>query len=157
MDLNTQIEEMATSLLMKPGHFLVEVVISGNRVQKKLIVIIDGDNGVTIEDCANLSRSLSGKLDETNLISEHYTLEVTTPGVDFPLKLKRQYQKNVGRGFKVTLKDKSVVKGKLVNTTADSIELEFEEKTGKGKMKEMKKMDIPFELIDKAFVQISFK
>lgn len=157
MDLNTQIEEMATSLLTKPGHFLVEVVISGNRVQKKLIVIIDGDNGVTIEDCANLSRSLSNKLDETDLIPEHYTLEVTTPGVDFPLKLKRQYKKNVGRGFKVTLKDKSVVKGKLVNTLSDSIELEYEEKTGKGKKKELKKMDIPFDMIDKAFVQISFK
>ena len=157
MDLNTQIEEMANSLLPKPSHFLVEVVTSGNRVQKKLMVIIDGDDGVTIEDCAQLSRSLSSQLDETNLISENYTLEVTTPGVDFPLKLKRQYRKNVGRGFKVTLKDKSIVKGTLINTHSDSIELEIEEKKAKGKKKELKKMDIPFDMIDKAFVQISFK
>ncbi len=157
MDLSAKIEEMATSLLARPDHFLVDVIISGTRVQKKLVVIIDGDNGVTIEDCAFLSRSLSGRLDETNLISENYTLEVTTPGIDSPLRLKRQYKKNVGRGFKVTLKDKSVVKGKLIGTKSDSIELEFEEKPAKGKKKEIKKMDIPFEMIDKAFVQISFK
>ena len=157
MDLSNKIKELATSLLVNPDHFLVDVVVSGNRVQKKLMVIVDGDKGVTIEDCAALSRSLSDKLDETNLISENYTLEVTTPGVDLPLKLKRQYKKNVGRGFKVSLKDKSVIKGKLVNAGEDTIELEFEEKAGKGKKKELKKMEIPFDMIDKALVQISFK
>ncbi len=157
MDLSTKIKEMATTLIKEPAHFLVDVVVSGNRVQKKVVVIIDGDRGVTIENCAQLSRALSAQLDEGDLIPDNYTLEVTTPGVDFPLKLKRQYAKHIGRGFKVTLNDKSLIKGKLVSTFEDHIKLEVEEKTGKGKKKELKTIDIPFDNIDKAFVQISFK
>ncbi|MEQ8423420.1 MAG: ribosome maturation factor RimP [Cyclobacteriaceae bacterium] len=146
---------MTASLLKDPAHFLVDVAVSGNRVQRKVMVIIDGDQGITIEDCAKVSRALSAMMDEKNLIEENYTLEVTTPGVDSPLKLKRQYKKNVGRGFKVTLDDKSVVKGTLVTADDSSIQVEVEEK-GK-KKKESKTIDIPFDKIDKALVQISFK
>ncbi|MFZ1807976.1 MAG: ribosome maturation factor RimP [Cyclobacteriaceae bacterium] len=157
--MSTSITEMAASLLKEPHLFLVEVVISGNRVQKKVVVIIDGDNGATIEDCAKLSRALSAQLDENEeAIPEKYTLEVTTPGVDFPLKLKRQYKKHIGRGFKITLTDKSQVKGKLIGAGDEAIEIEFEEKVDKkSKKKEMKTMELPFDMIDKAFVQISFK
>jgi ribosome maturation factor RimP len=158
MDLNVRISEMVTSLLTEPGHFLVEVVVTGNRIQKKVVIIIDGDDGVTIEDCAKLSRALSEVLDEEELIEENYTLEVTTPGIDAPMKLKRQYKKNIGRGFKISLKDKSLVKGKLIGSNEQSIQIEFEEKTEKkSKKMEMKTMEIPFDMIEKAFVQISFK
>lgn len=158
MDLSANITEMATSSLSKEPHlFLVDVVISGNRVQKKVVVIIDGDEGATIEDCAKLSRALSAKLDEEEIIPEKYTLEVSTPGVDFPLKLKRQYKKHIGRGFKITLADKSQVKGKLIGSNDEAISIEFEEKDKKSKKIEMKTMELPFDMIDKAFVQISFK
>lgn len=158
MDLITSITEMAASLLKEPHLFLVDVVISGNRVQKKVVVIIDGDEGATIEDCAKLSRALSAKLDEGEIIPEKYTLEVSTPGVDFPLKLKRQYKKHIGRGFKISLTDKSLIKGKLIGIGDEFIKVEFEEKTDKkNKKKEMKTMELPFDMIDKAFVQISFK
>lgn len=157
MDLSTKITEIATSFLESPTHFLVDVIISGNRVQKKVVVIIDGDEGVTIETCANLSRALSAKLDEDELMEENYTLEVSTPGVDFPLKMKRQYKKHIGRGFKITLNDKEIVKGKLMGTTDEVIQLEVEEKAGKGKKMDVKSVDIPFDKVDKAFVQVSFK
>ncbi|MEQ8363176.1 MAG: ribosome maturation factor RimP [Cyclobacteriaceae bacterium] len=156
--MSTSITEMAASFLKEPHLFLVEVIISGNRAQKKVVVIIDGDEGATIEDCAKLSRALAAKLDEEETIPEKYTLEVSTPGVDFPLKLKRQYKKHIGRGFKITLTDKSLVKGKLIGTSDEAIEIAFEEKTDKkSKKKEMKTMELPFDMIDKAFVQISFK
>lgn len=150
---------MATSFLESPAHFLVDVIISGNRIQKKVVVIIDGDEGVTIETCAKLSRALSAKLDEDwdELIEENYTLEVSTPGVDFPLKMRRQYKKHIGRGFKITLNDKEIVKGKLMGTTDEVIQLEVEEKAGKGKKKDVKSINIPFDKVDKAFVQVSFK
>ena len=158
MDLITSITEMAASLLKDPHLFLVDVVISGNRVQKKVVVIIDGDEGATIEDCAKLSRALSAKLDEDEIIPEKYTLEVSTPGVDFPLKLKRQYKKHIGRGFKISLTNKSLVKGKLIGIGDEFIEVEFEEKKDKkSKKKDIKTMELPFDMIDKAFVQISFK
>ncbi|GAB1446483.1 MAG: ribosome maturation factor RimP [Cyclobacteriaceae bacterium] len=156
MDLSTHITELVASLLLKEPHlFLVDIVISGNRVQKKVVVIIDGDEGVTIENCAKLSRALSAELDDEELVPENYALEVTTPGVDFPLKLKRQYKKHIGRGFKISLIDKSEIKGKLIGSTEEFIELEIEEKINK--KKEVKTMEIPFDMIDKALVQISFK
>jgi len=149
---------MIDSIVTEPGHFLVDLVISGNRVQKKVVVIIDGDEGVTIEDCAKISRALSVKLDEGGLIEGNYTLEVSTPGVDFPLKLKRQYKKNIGRSFKITLTDKSMVKGKLIDSDDESIQVELEEKAGKKSIKnDVKIVEIPFDKIDKALVQISFK
>lgn len=156
MDLKAEITEMAVSLLTKPDLFLVDTVISGNKVQKKIVVIVDGDQGVTIEDCASISRGLSAKLDEKSLIEENYTLEVTTPGVDMPLQLRRQYLKNVGRSLKVTLADKSIVKGKLTQVTELNIVLAVEEKEKKKKSEE-KKVELPFNSIDKALVQISFK
>ena len=71
-------------------------------------------HGITIDDCANLNRELSKELDEITLsLQDSYLLEVSTPGLDQPLKLKRQYKKNIGRRLKVKLADKAV-EGKLV-------------------------------------------
>lgn len=150
-----QIGELAASLLPEPGLFLIDVAVTGTRVRKKVLVIIDGDQGASIDDCARLSRALSERLDETDLIDENYVLEVSTPGVDHPLKLARQYKKNIGRGFKITLKDKSLLKGKLIHSTDESIKIEVEEKIDR--KTGLKTMEIPFDQIDKAFVQISFK
>lgn len=156
MDLTAEITKMASSLLAEPSHFLVDVVITGNRIQKKVVVMVDGDQGVTIEDCAKLSRGLSARLDEVELIKENYTLEITTPGVDTPLKLKRQYKKNIGRELKVTLKDKTQIRGKLTGSDELSLQLQVAE-MGSKKNQEIKTVEIPFDSIDKALVQISFK
>ena len=121
----------------------------------KITIVIDGDNGVTIDDCSNLSRALSARLDELDFGSNHYVLEVTTPGLDHPLKLKRQFQKNIGRGLKVHRKDKTIILGKLVSTTEESVVLNQEVK--EGKVMVGKELAIPFNDIEKAFVMVSFK
>ncbi len=143
---------MAVDSLTDPGHFVVEVLVSGNPAQKKIKVVLDGDQGITIEDCARISRELSARLNELDVM-ENYTLEVSTPGLDQPLKLKRQYKKNIGRELKIVRKDKTIVKGILTGLTEDILDL-TELKSGG---KELKKIAIPFIHIDKAFVQISFK
>jgi ribosome maturation factor RimP len=81
-------------------------------------------------------------------------LEVSTPGVDQPLKLKRQYYKNVGRRLKVKVHE-NITEGKLKEVSEDQIVLVQE--TGTGKKRELKEIAIPFSEIDKAFVQVSFK
>ena len=121
----------------------------------KITIVIDGDNGVTIDDCSNLSRALSARLDELDFGSNHYVLEVTTPGLDHPLKLKRQFQKNIGRGLKVHRKDRTIILGKLISTTEESIVLNQEVK--EGKVMVGKELAIPFNDIEKAFVMVSFK
>jgi ribosome maturation factor RimP len=117
-------------------------------------VIIDGDQGVTIDDCSELSRALSAKLDELDFGQGRYVLEVTTPGLDQPLKLKRQYAKNIGRSLKVHRSDKSILTGKLVKADASGIVLMQEVK--EGKIRKESEIDVAFDNIEKAFIVISF-
>lgn len=122
---------------------------------KRVSVIIDGDTGVNIDDCANLSRVLSKAFDERDIFGDdNYELEVSTPGLDQPLSMKRQYARNVGRNMKVVSGD-SIVQGKLAEVTADKIVLIQEKGTGKKKV--TSEHEIPFSNIDKAFVLASFK
>ena len=155
MDLNDKVRELAQNCLVDDSQFLVEVILTSKGGPKRVLVILDGDNVVNIESCAKISRALSTALDECGLIDDNYTLEVTTAGLDHPLKLKRQYYKNVGRGFKVHTKDKVIVNGTLIEVDEQKITLNQEIK--EGKKVELKRIEIPFEHIEKAFVMVSFK
>ena len=143
-----------SSKLTEPSQFLVDVIVKGHKSAQKVLVVIDGDQGVTIDDCANLSRELSKVFDDLDLFEESYLLEVSTPGLDHPLKLKRQYFKNIGRKIKVTT-FQGTEEGKLMSVDDEKITLEKE--LGSGKQKETKLIDIPFTDIDKTFVLVSFK
>lgn len=155
MDVRAKIAELAESSLLNGDQFLVDVIVS-SRNFSKITVIVDGDHGVNIDDCGKISRSLSEKLDELNLDtgSGSYTLEVSTPGLDHPLKLKRQFQKNIGRTVKVHRKDKTIVQGKL--TAAEEI-LVLKEEIREGKTIREKEWLIPFDEVEKTFVMVSFK
>jgi ribosome maturation factor RimP len=154
MDLTEEIKRLAVSKLTDPSQFLVDVLVSSRTGPKKVLVIVDGDNGITIDDCAAISRELSAALDDSALVDENYMLEVSTPGLDHPLKLKRQYKKNIGRKLKVKLPG-NIVEGTLTEVNEDTIILSQE--TGSGKKKEVKIIDIQFSEIEKAFVLVSFK
>src|SRR5436190_13576294 len=97
MDLKGKIEELVLSNLENKDLFIVDTLLSGSAGMRKITVLLDGNNGVTIEDCARLSRKLGVIIEETELIDSAYLLEVSSPGVEQPLTLKRQYVKNVGR------------------------------------------------------------
>jgi ribosome maturation factor RimP len=154
MDLAEEIRRIISTTLADPNQFIVDVVVSGSRGPKKVLIIIDGDHGVTIDDCANLSRDLSKKFDDSQLFEESYLLEVSTPGLDQPLKLKRQYAKNVGRKIKVKL-SQAVIEGKLAEVLEDKIKIDQEFVSGK--QKEIKTVELPFSEIEKTFVIVSFK
>ncbi len=145
---------MAQSLLKDESHFIVDVVASFKGNPGKLLVIVDGDNGIGIDDCADLSRELSKTLDEANLIDKAFNLEVSTPGLDQPLKSKRQYVKNIGRNVRVRLADKTE-EGKL--TAVTDLAIVLTQTVGSGKKKEEKTVEIPFDKIDKTIVLVSFK
>jgi len=154
MDIIEKIKELANAHLKDPGHFVVDVILSKHKPYK-VTVILDGDNGITIDDCSLLSRAISEDLDNIDLIRDNYTLEVGTPGLDQPLKLNRQYAKNVGRELKVHRKDKTIVIGRVTEANDDKIVLEMEVK--EGKKKELVQSEIPFSEIEKAIVMVSFK
>ena len=155
MDLQAKVRELAQNCLIDESQFLIEVKLSTFAGPRRVMVILDGDKGVTIDSCTRVSRALSNALDESGLFDDNYTLEVTTSGLDHPLKLKRQYYKNVVRVFKVHTKDRGLVQGKL--TEADDNRIVLQQEVKEGKKIEVKTIEIPFEQIEKAFVMVSFK
>lgn len=125
----------------------------------KLDVFVDSDSGLSLDKCRQISRYLESFIDEENWFGEKYTLEVSSPGLSKPLKLIRQYKKNIGRELEVTLEDDSGKTGELKVVTDTSITLEeiVVIKEGKKKKKMLLQSEIPFESIKKALVVISFK
>lgn len=143
---------MAENGLQNPSHFVVDVSVLKHK-PTKITVFVDGDKGISIDDCATLSRLLAEQLDEQDLIKEAYTLEVSTPGIDHPLKLKRQYRANIGRNVKVQLTDKELLRGKLLHADEEKITLETQNKE---KNKGLINREILFTDIEKTIVTVSF-
>lgn len=154
MEAADRIRELAEQLKKDDSQFIVEVLVSLKRIPHKVLVILDGDNGVTIEDCADLNRALSDALDKENLLEGRYVLEVSTPGLDHPLKFMRQYRKNKGRTLKVKTHE-ATLEGTLSEITEHGITLQ--QQSGSGKKRTVKDVVIPFSSIEKAFVLVSFK
>ena len=138
-----------------PSLFLVNIIASPGRGSHKVVVHIDGDQGVPIDVCADISRALSHRLDEEELIDDQYTLEVSSPGLSQPLLLKRQYAKNVGRHVKVVREDDTTVQGEL--QAVDDEQIVVAEKKGRTKKKAVaQEVIIPFSDIKKTNVLAIF-
>lgn len=132
MEVKAYITSLAQEYLQDhPELFLVEVVITGAARRQKVMVLLDGDQGVTIEQCSKLSRKISAALEEKELFEGAWFLEVSSPGVDFPLKFQRQYPKHIGRRLKVVKNDGSEVIGPLLEVTAAGIRVNAETKIKK--------------------------
>jgi ribosome maturation factor RimP len=149
---SAKIEEFVRNLIeTRENLFLIEVKITP---ANKVTVLLDGDNGVTIDDCTKVNKALYKFIEENNLFGGDFSLEVSSAGVDKPLKLLRQYKKNIGRKVKVTLIDGGIVEGKLTDVTTEDITIE--EKTGKGNKIIMNKTTILFNQIKDTTVLITF-
>ena len=104
MDLQRKIKELAASFLHPIGAFIVDIQIVQSEQQKVVQLYVDTDTGITIGQCSELSRQLSTALELQDVIPGSYILEVSSPGLRKPLKLLRQYRKNIGRQFRVRFK-----------------------------------------------------
>jgi ribosome maturation factor RimP len=153
-----QITELLQSYLEDDRIFVVEVKIGEGKIRQTITILLDTDEGIKIEDCASISRRLSYFIETNELIKEAYNLEVSSPGVDFPLTFKRQYVKNIGRNLKIQLLDGTEKIGALENVTDEGIVFKEEPKKSKGrKVVLTESFTIAFENIKQAKVQISFK
>ena len=156
MDIEKRVRELAEEKITeigRPDLFLVSVKMLPNG---KLIILVDGDKGVGIADCAQISRYVGFRLEEDNVIEEAYNLEVSSPGLDAPLALPRQYVKNIGRTLAIKMADGSKREGKLSGLTEDAILVEENIKE-KGKKAETVESVIPLTQITETKVVISFK
>jgi len=154
------LENMVEALISaEPQLFLVELKV---RPTNNIKVFIDGDQGVSIEKLVHYNRRLYKELEESGLFpGGDFSLELSSPGLDEPLKLFRQYQKNIGRHVEVTEKDGVQKTGKLISAAEN--EIVVEEERGKslagrptGKKKEIVQYTIPFENIKSTKIQIKF-
>jgi len=103
-EIKQKIESSLLPILEARNAFLVDVFVRGEKGTKIVQAFVDTDAGITIEQCAEISRELSRALSFTEALGGAYNLEVSSPGIDKPLKLLRQYQKNIGRKYKVHYK-----------------------------------------------------
>jgi ribosome maturation factor RimP len=103
----SKITEAAESALRLFDGYIVEVAIRGERGSSIIEVYIDTDQGVTADQCALVSRQLSTDLDRLNIFAGRYRIEVSSPGLGRPLKLPRQFTKNVGRQLTVVSRNEN--------------------------------------------------
>ena len=156
MDTSTEIEKIekfVKSLIEeKKDLFLVDVKIApGNKVT----VLLDGDKGITIDDCTVINKALYKFIEENEVFGiNNFSLEVSSFGVDRPLQLLRQFKKNIGRSVEVVMNDGSKAEGTL--TDADENEIKIEQKTGKGNKMTKQMVTIFFNQIKHTTVLITF-
>jgi ribosome maturation factor RimP len=154
-DLKHVILDLVEKHLPDKEHFVVEVKIERVADKTKILILVDADQGMTIAACASLSRALSGELETNELLEEAYTLEVSSPGLDYPLTEKRQYLKNIGRSLKVFLLSGEEVLGKLKEVEEQGIKMVVTKKE-KGKKSVEEEHSYSFNELKKSIVQVSF-
>ncbi|MEJ0104215.1 MAG: ribosome maturation factor [Bacteroidota bacterium] len=156
MSTDTQIRTIEQKVLDiladDPVYFLVEIKINaGNNIK----VFIDADQGASIDRLVQYNRALYKQIDGTGLFPDNnFSLEISSPGLDEPLKLHRQYIKNTGRNIEVTNQEGIKTEGKLLSVAEDGIVVE--EERGKGKKKEIIAHSILFDNIKSTKIQIKF-
>ena len=135
-----------------PENFLVEVKIRpGNNIK----IFVDADRGMSIDKLAQYNRSLYRQIEESGLFPNNdFSLEVSSPGLDEPLKLRRQYLKNIGRYVEVMLKNGIKKEGKLLSATDE--EVVIEEETGTKKKKEIIQHSLSYDDIKTTKIQIKW-
>ncbi len=154
MDIEKRVTELVEEKIAdRPDLFLVDVQMHLSGI---LSILVDGDNGVAISDCVAISRHVGFHLEEENVIDQAYRLEVSSPGIDTPLKSFRQFQKNINRSLKIKIKGGTIKEGKLILVDELSITIQENVKE-KGKKAVIVETVIPFEEISEAIVLVSFK
>jgi len=156
MNLKQTIEEIVEKHLPDSSHFVVDVQIVEKGNKKSLHILIDADNGINIDACAVVSRAVGEEIEAKELMDTAYVMEVSSPGVDFPLSSRRQYEKNIGRNLKVTFEEGQETEGKLTEVDQRAIQLMVKKKE-KGKKVVEEPLSIPFDQIKKSIVLVSFK
>lgn len=155
MEFRKNIEALLNDFLeTRKDLFLIDLKISAG---DDITVILDGDNGVSVQDCLDASRAIEFNMDR----EEHdFSLQVMSAGLSEPLAIPRQFQKNIGREIEVLLNDSTKTEGELVKVDEEKITLLLRYRKpkdiGKGKVDVEEEKEIPYSEIKKALVVIKF-
>ena len=154
MTQDTQIQTVEQLLqpLLQDDVFLVSIKV---KPTNNIKIYLDADNGLGIEKCIKINRALYKVMEEQAIYPDgDFSLEVSSPGVDEPLKLLRQYQKNIGRDVEITTLEGIKHQGKLISAHEETVTIEVT--SGKGKKAVTAQMEFPFTDIKQTIVLIKF-
>lgn len=150
MDLfKENITKISNEIAEKLGFFVIDISFRGDQRKRIIEVFVDGEKNVSADDLAEISREINKTIEANDLIKESYRLDVSTPGVDRPLKYLKQFPKHINRNFEITFNTEDGIKtvnGKLIAVEGDIINL----------LAEKNNIIIKFNTITKAKVLISF-
>ena len=149
------IEELVLEQLNPESEFVVEISVSA---ANRILVLVDSDSGITIDRCVKISRAIEQNFDREQ---EDFELEVSSAGLSSPLKVVRQFQKNIGRNLDVVLTGGEKLKGALiaVSDLGFTIEVEKMIKPEGKKRKELvvEQLELQYQQVKSATISISFR
>ncbi len=148
--IEKNISQIAAETAEKLGFFVVDLIVRGTPNKRVIEIFIDGETNVSADDCAAVSREINSKIEEQSLITSSYRLDVSSPGIDRPLKFLKQFPKNINRKFEVAYKEGDQKKKITAKLTAVEDEYLLFEENNKNIYR------INFNNITKAKVIISF-
>ncbi len=128
MNLNkNKIENIIKEETENIGYLFIEIDFRGDSRNHILEIYIDNEVGVTTVDCARVSRAIGDIIEEEGLIESKYRLDVSSPGIDRPLKYIQQFKRNIGRSFELQLEDNNDLKllGKLLELDDDDLKFQI--------------------------------
>ncbi len=155
MEFRNRIEQLLGDFLQeRTDLFLIDLKISTG---DDITVILDGDNGVSLQDCLDASRAIEFNMDR----EEHdFSLQVMSAGLSEPLTLPRQYQKNIGRTLKALLNDGNEIEGEIAKVDDEKVTVVLKyrkpKEVGKGKVDVVEEKEIPYSEIKKALITVQF-
>jgi len=127
MNLNKkEILEKIKKMTEDLGYLFIDMDFRGDSRNHILEVYIDNESGVTVDDCKKVSKSIGDMIEENSLIESRYRLDISSPGIDRPLKYIQQYKRNIGRSFELKLEENnSKIEGKLLEVNNDDLKFQI--------------------------------
>lgn len=146
-----KIKEIIDPILQEEGAELVDIIYRREAGRQVLRLLVDKEGGIALSDCVRLNETISQALDEGNVITESYVLEVDSPGVERPFKTKRDYERAKGRLVRVTLSEPILEKKEHIGRLEEILEFSIKIDTEKRGV-----LEIPFRIITRARQEIEF-
>ncbi len=150
-DVRKKIIELAGSVAAEYGVHVVDIELTGSLKRPTLKIFIDKEGGVTLDDCERVSRAMSAVLDVEDPIRTPYLLEVSSPGLDRPLRGLKDFESSVGKLARVITRDpvekKTFFVGRIMEVRGNMIRLLIENND---------EIEIPYEKVSKARLEIEF-
>lgn len=125
-ELLPQIDNIISRIVEQNGSELVEVGVVGRGKTSILRVFVCKSDGINIGEISKLTKKISKALDEADIIPHNYLLEVSSPGLDRPLRTIRDFERVISENVRIVLPDGKTLEGTLIEANQDTISLETE-------------------------------